>query len=370
MGGPIDGSTSPVPSIPIPPGVGGTEARSPQASVDKAIKDDLEKLGVTDLSQLTPQERATLNRLAREFYILNTAEPGEPQLIPPESTDAPPEGASTLTKEAADYFAALGDVVKRLAENAEEVATPGSVSPGVDPDQAAIQDMAAAILAQAKAAARSHVGGGSEETAPTGPNQALAGTSVAYYSMVSIELAKLLSNIAGQDAILGVKLRQAIREMVQSERDAIERQGQLEKSKYEELATAKLASAITSGVTGLASMVGHSYVERSGTNRGLSETQIKIKTDRFQMGTHTLQSVTSSSTDAATNFIEASYAVDIKTEESRRLFFQSYGQSLSGAREDQLRKVGESRQQMDSILQKLDQFSGSAHRININPHQG
>lgn len=375
----VDGSTSSVPNLPEPGGgVEGAETR--RMEVAQPVKDDLEKLGVRDLSQLTAEEKMTLNRLAKEYFILNTAESGEPQLIPPDSALADASEGSTLTKQAADYFSALQAVVKRLtqeppltSESPGSAAVFGSVSAGTaisrEYDPAVIQEMAAEFVAKARAGAKKLIAAGEGGGGPQGPNQALAGTSVTSFDIISLELVKLLSNMAGQDALLGIKLREAVREMVRREQDAIEKQGQLEKDQYNDIATAKLTSAITAGVTGVVAIGAHAYVERSGTNRGMSEERIKMRTDRMHTGIQTVQTMTSQGTDAATNFIQASYATDIKNEESKRVFFQNYGQSQSGAREDQLRKVGDSRQQIDSVLQKKDQFDSSSRRININPHQ-
>ncbi len=272
---------------------------------------------------------------------------------------------------------------------------PGEVKPGevkpedkpvvVDPEvaraaeelrktEAEIQALATGVKAGAGAAVAAHNAPPAAEKSEK--NAFMKGSSTTAVSIFFQLFARLQSDISQIDAKMGIQLRQAMREQLQLEMNAIREEGRLQQTQYAQMAAAKLAGAILSFTSGLGSVLGQAKIgSRKLGTKGTPEykdARITQKTDMSMLNNtfQTLTNTTRESTDAASNFIQASFAFDIKDQEAKRLMAQKYGESLKDARDELVRKASEGHDKAAQILEALDRFLDKAYQINIGPGQG
>lgn len=296
----------------------GRDSLSPESLkiARQEVQDALVQMGVKDIKDLKPADLITFNKLVRERALLDSAQAHVPKPKPSEvaSGEYTPEMRKYMQE-----FMKFMTALQTFAQGAKQL-PPDAID--------------------------------------TNPWQ--SGTGLAAFTIAMQTLSTILSWSSQLDAQVAIKLRNAIRDAVAGEMDAIEEQGRLQRDQYFQMATYKVAQAAVS--FGMAMVtVGVPALYKDSEGKGMSETTQKTFTAMMEGLQHSSQSAF----DAATNFVQASYAYDIKAKEALQTLYQNFIQSLGTARENALNRYETNKQNIDKLIDNLMQFHQKAFSISI-----
>lgn len=185
----------------------------------------------------------------------------------------------------------------------------------------------------------------------------LKGSSLTALNIAIQELSKLLSQITEQEQKNAKLERQAERDAVQGEANAIMQEAELKKQMHDALGKNKYEFGMASagvGLMGAGTTIAGRGDERRYNWRAAGETA------------HAASGALNAAGEGQANFIQRDAEKGIAEQEATRTVMRDRAQSIHNAVESSRRIVSESRDMLTKLLDQLQQLNSKAYQINLS----